>query len=407
MAVFQLFVFIAGMIFSHINMAVEDPDFLLEDLLNELEEVTAIATHTKLNVDYVPGMVTVLHGDDLQQKGIFTLNEALQTVPGVEVLISNEGQTKYVMRGIGESFSSGKVKFLVNGRAMNAVMSAASTVGTIPLELVNRIEIIRGSGSSIYGEYAFAGVVNVILKKDRSFYYSGSHHNTHSIGGSWGNFESNDKFKYTFNLSAFNKEGKEVKADSDYFANPALIAALGSNISNSPGYSNEAERTFTSSFQIDYKDFLWVSHIQHQEIGDSFGYQNALPPEVDLIRKVVTASSDLDKKFKISDELTGVASAGGRIYGIRGKLHSFLPVGYINQNGVFPDVVIATPNYTEYEAHSNLEIYYSGIQDHNILFGLHGAYIKQGDTWAKRNWNIVNGELAPTTLQVFRGDSIG
>ena len=390
---------------SGADAAESESDFLLDDLLNELEQVTAIATHTKLNVDYVPGMVTVLHGDDLLQKGIFTLNEALQTVPGVEVLISNEGQTKYVMRGIGESFSSGKVKFLINGRAMNAVMSAASTAGTLPLELVERIEIIRGSGSSIYGEYAFAGVVNVILRKDRVAYYSGSHHNTHSIGGSWGNYDSDDEIKFAFNLSALNKEGKQVKVDSDYFANPALIAALGSNISNTPGYSNEAERVFTSALQVNYKDFLWVSHIQHQEIGDSFGFQNALPPEVEPIRKVVTVSSDIDKTFKINDKLRGLATVGGRAYGIRGKLHYFLPAGYINTNGIFPDGVLATPNYTEYEVRSNVELYYSGINNHDFLFGLHGSYIKQGNTWATRNWIVdVNNNLVPVTLQDFRGD---
>ena len=382
-----------------------ESDLLLDDLLNELKEVTAIATHTKLNVDYVPGMVTVLHGDDLLKKGIFTLSEALKTVPGVEILISNEGQTKYIMRGIGESFSSGKVKFLINGRSMNAAMSAASSAGTLPLELVERIEIIRGSGSSIYGEYAFAGVVNIILRKDRVAYYSGSHHNTHSIGGSWGNYDSDDRLKFAFNLSAFNREGKQVKVESDYFANPALIAALGSNISTTPGYSNEAERSFTSALRVNYKDMLWVSHIQHQEIGDSFGFQNALPPEVEPIRKVITASSDIDKTFEINDTLSGLVSVGGRAYALRGKLHYFLPKGYININGAFPDGVLATPNYTEYEVHSNAELYYSGINKHDILFGLHGSYIKQGNTWAARNWNIdANNNLVPVTLQDFRGD---
>ena len=63
-------------------------DRAVDDLLRILDEESAIATKTKLNIDFVPGMVTVLHGRDLLAKGIHTVYEALSLVPGFELSMS-------------------------------------------------------------------------------------------------------------------------------------------------------------------------------------------------------------------------------------------------------------------------------------------------------------------------------
>jgi len=385
-------------------------DFLLEDLLQELEQVTAIATRTKLNIDYVPGMVTVLHGRDLEKQGIHTFTEALQTVPGVEITVSDEGQSNYVMRGIGKSFSSGKIKMLINGRAMNAALTAASTISVIPLSLVERIEVIRGPGSAVYGEYAYAGVVNVVLRKDSQLFYGGSFHNKHTVGLSWSNYESDNSLKYLFNFSAHNNEGKQVNMGDDYLK--ATNHPLFSPISNSPGKSNEAERIFTSALQVTYKDTHWDSFFAHQHVGDYFGYQNALPPVVEPLRKVITASSDLDQGFKISQGFSGQASIGARYYALRGELHHFLPDNFPDITSADPNTMIPTkyftegvlgsPNYTEYEAHGSFELNYTNIKNHDLLFGVHGVVIEQGDTWARRNQEFVDHDLDPNTAPVIR-----
>jgi len=413
--------FLLLILHSSLSFALEndDPssDILLDDLLQELEEVTEIATHTKLNVDFVPGMVTVLHGIDLQRQGIFTLLEAMETVPGVEITSNNEGQSSYVMRGIGKSFSSGKIKMLVNGRAMNAAMSAASTISTIPIQMVERIEIIRGPGSAIYGEYAYAGVVNVILRKDTHVFYSGSTHNKHIIGGNWSNYQTDSEVKYSLALSASDNKGKQVKSGPDYLKdlNTGLPSdTLFNNISNSPGYVNEAERIFISGLQVSYKNIQWDTVFNYQHVGDSYGFQNALPPKVEPVRKVISITSDIDKKITLNRNMSGKITAGGRYYALRGKAHHFLPVGFpdltsLNQTtgqieNDFEDGVLGSPNYTEYEIHGGVEINYSALINHDLLFGFHGTYIKQGDTWAKRNQEFVSGFIAEVPFVEYRGD---
>lgn len=395
---------------SWVNAA-EESDHLFEDLLQELEQVTEIATHTKLNIDYVPGMVTVLEGEKLRNAGLLTFEEALETVPGVEVTISNDGQNDVVMRGIGKTISSGKVKLLINGRSTNAALSAASTTSTLPLELVERIEIIRGPGSAVYGEYAYAGVVNVILRKDSHLFYSGSHHDKHAMGGVISNHTSDEPLKYSLSFSAYKRKGDEVIAGEDYLKASQDVYPYPSN---SPGTSNELEKILSTSLQLSYDKFQWDTFFQQQDVGDYFGIYHALPPELDYIRRVTTATSDIDGKFNFGDELSIEASAGVRYYALRGSIHYFLPENFpdftsgIPPTEFFSDGALGIPNYTEYEAHTSLTINYSGINKHDILFGLYTAYIDQGDTWATRNNIFVSTPSGPVVKQVplqdYRGN---
>ena len=78
--------------------AMDDQEEMLA-LLAVLEEETEVATKTKMNADYVPGIVTVLHGEDLEAMGARTVWEALAFVPGVEI---NQGATGFA---VGNAFS--------------------------------------------------------------------------------------------------------------------------------------------------------------------------------------------------------------------------------------------------------------------------------------------------------------
>ncbi|WP_455218381.1 TonB-dependent receptor plug domain-containing protein, partial [Kaarinaea lacus] len=132
-----------------------DPDAALQDLLQALEQETEIATKTKMNVDFVPGIVTVFYGDDLLARGIRDVKETLALIPGVELSISTVGVAQVFVRGIGTAFSSGKLKVLLNGVPFNATLNVSTTALSLPTEQIDRIEVIRGPGSAIYGEFAY------------------------------------------------------------------------------------------------------------------------------------------------------------------------------------------------------------------------------------------------------------
>lgn len=138
----------------------------LESLLKILSEETAVATKTRMNGDYVPGIVTVLHGDEMAALGMRTVWDALSLVPGMEAVRDPAGVPSLVVRGLQFPFNSGNVKVLID--SMPATRDNAGVnniVLDLPIQLVERIEVIRGPGSVVYGDFAYMGLVHIITRK--------------------------------------------------------------------------------------------------------------------------------------------------------------------------------------------------------------------------------------------------
>jgi len=139
----------------------------LAELMSIVEQETEVATKTRMNSDYVPGIVTVLEGDELEALGIATAADALSLVPGMQATRDSRSSALVLVRGIDFPFNSGNIQILINGIALtrqDAGVNAAALL--IPVEQIERIEIIRGPGSVIHGDFAFMGLVNIILRKD-------------------------------------------------------------------------------------------------------------------------------------------------------------------------------------------------------------------------------------------------
>jgi outer membrane receptor for ferrienterochelin and colicins len=147
------------------NGIAEEDQQQLQELLAILDEETKVATKTKMNNDYVPGMVTVLHAEQLEALGVQTVAEALATVPGIQVARLPTGEPTIKVRGFAFPFNAGNIKVMLNSIALSRESSGInSSVLLIPLAQIDRIEVIRGPGSSLYGDFAMAGVVNIITK---------------------------------------------------------------------------------------------------------------------------------------------------------------------------------------------------------------------------------------------------
>lgn len=182
------------------NMEGEDQEALLE-LLEVLEEETEIATKTKMNSDYVPGLVTVLHGEHLETLGIRTVAEAMSLVPGVQLTRLATGEPSIKVRGISFPFNAGNIKVMLNSIALSRESSGInSSVLLMPVEQVDRIEIIRGPGSSVYGDFAMAGVVNIITRNaDGRLFLRGG--DDESVGGGGHYFYRNDEQDLSLGLN--------------------------------------------------------------------------------------------------------------------------------------------------------------------------------------------------------------
>jgi outer membrane receptor protein involved in Fe transport len=140
----------------------------LEDLL-QLRVSTA--TKTEQTIDEAPAIVTVITRDELQARGLTSVAEALRTVPGFYDVYDLVGHNVGVRGVNGGARASGNVlKLMIDGQSVSFRPSTGNFFGEelIPVDAVERIEVIRGPASAVYGANAFLGVVNVITRTGSS-----------------------------------------------------------------------------------------------------------------------------------------------------------------------------------------------------------------------------------------------
>jgi outer membrane receptor for ferrienterochelin and colicins len=103
--------------------------------------------------------VEVISAEEIAEKGAKTVAEALEGVPGI--VIYEHPQSTVMMQG----FEGAYVKVLIDGMEVTGDTGGATPVSMIPISDVERIEIVRGASSVLYGSDAMGGVINIITKK--------------------------------------------------------------------------------------------------------------------------------------------------------------------------------------------------------------------------------------------------
>src|SRR5215831_1091009 len=134
----------------------------LKDLGNI--EVTTVSKEPE-RMQQVPAAIYVLRQEDIRRSGATSIPEALRFVPGVEVARIDSDHWAVGIRGFGSEFSKA-VLMLIDGRSVYSPLFAGVywNVENVMLEDVDRIEVIRGPGGTIWGANAFNGVINIITK---------------------------------------------------------------------------------------------------------------------------------------------------------------------------------------------------------------------------------------------------
>lgn len=144
----------------------------LEELLKVDVERVFSASRFVQDASRAPASVTVITSEDIRRFGYRTLAEALRSVPGFYTTY-DRNYTYLGVRGFGRPGDyNGRVLLLVDGHRSNDVVYDQAMIGsefTIDLSIVERIEVIRGPSSSLYGSSAFFGVVNVITRRGRDY----------------------------------------------------------------------------------------------------------------------------------------------------------------------------------------------------------------------------------------------
>lgn len=178
-----------------------------------LRQVVVTATQHTTSRGQAPVAVGVVDGHQMEAVSAVNLGQALNFSTGlrVENTCQNCGANELRINGLGQAYS----QILIDSRPVNSSLAGVYLLDQLPTTLIDRIEVLRGGGSALYGSNAIAGVVNVITREPRSNGASVSN-TTSLIGGdSW-------DFSNSFNASVVSDNRK------------AGIAVFGHNRSREP-----------------------------------------------------------------------------------------------------------------------------------------------------------------------------
>lgn len=138
-----------------------------------VEEIIVTGSHVPRNEFSTPIPVSIMDVEDIEIGGIETLDGLLQQLPSVQQVTTarestsgtdRSGVASVALRGLGVE----RTLTLLDGKRMVSSRTGQSNVdlSTIPIDFIERIEVITGGASAIYGSDALAGVINIITKKD-------------------------------------------------------------------------------------------------------------------------------------------------------------------------------------------------------------------------------------------------
>jgi iron complex outermembrane receptor protein len=135
-----------------------------EQLFSATVTVTSVSGLPETAWD-APAAITVLSNEDIHRSGATSIPEALRMVPGVQVARTGAGSWAVGIRGLNGPLNN-KLLVLIDGREIydHLFSGVYWDIQDLPLEDIDRIEVIRGPGSTLWGANAVNGVINIITK---------------------------------------------------------------------------------------------------------------------------------------------------------------------------------------------------------------------------------------------------
>lgn len=242
-----------------------------------------IATGTSRPNFRSAGSTSVITGEQIKTMGATELHEVLETVPGIHAsLQAMTNDLHYNIRGIANKNNS-QILFLLNGtRITTAFRGSTESALDLPVAAIERVEVIRGPGSAVYGADAFAGVINIITKKAKDINGTqlgvrAGNWDTQSgwgqHGGQWAGWDVAASIQYQHTAG---DGGRMLKEDSQTL----IDRAMETNASLAPGAMNTRYKSLNTHLNLQRKhwDFnFWA--FNGFDIGTRSGAGGALDPK--------------------------------------------------------------------------------------------------------------------------------
>lgn len=221
-----------------------------------------------------PASISIISHEELTTRPIRDIGDAVQDTPGVYVEQDKTGQNTISMRGLGSAYTliliDGKRQNTAQGFVQNGLGNQTSFMP--PLSMIEKVEVIRGPASTIYGSDAMGGVINIITKKHTNTLQSGIQLESRLFEpGEWGNAYGSNAYmniplikdKLSINIRGsvrYNEQNGFLKPTPSSNGNPYAT------------HSSTGSRNFNAGFRLNYtpttQDYIYLdSEIYNGRLG--------------------------------------------------------------------------------------------------------------------------------------------
>ncbi len=145
-------------------------DLALEEEIKYLHAEAYTVTASKIleNIDKSVATVSVIDSQQIRTMGARNLLDVLRIVPGLGITQSEQGFAEVEARGVRTAITSPKILLMINGHPLDHNLQNGGgfyAYDTTPVDDIKKIEIVRGTGSALYGANAFLAIINIITKQ--------------------------------------------------------------------------------------------------------------------------------------------------------------------------------------------------------------------------------------------------
>ncbi|MES2951749.1 MAG: TonB-dependent receptor [Pseudomonadota bacterium] len=351
----------------------------------------SIATGAKQSLSRAPAVASVITAQDIAAMGATTLGQVMESVPGVHVSKLSIGLgTIFTFRGV-HTFYNSQVLVLINGIPWTEAYASNRGIPDqlVYVENIARIEVIRGSGSALYGADAFSGVINVITKNANDF--KGT-----EVGARFGSFNTREAWLLhstsigpvdaAFYLRSGHTDGQDSSVDRDF--QTTLDNVFGTRASLAPGPVNAYASGTDLAADLVTGNWRMRANFQQREKGQGLGLADNLDP----YSRFKSERSGLDLSYQNNQwaqdwEVTGVLAYQNYKLLRADPAYLLFPPGAFG--GAFPNGVYGNPARAERHVDANLSALYTGLQGHKIRVGLGGRSEDLYETSELKNFNFA------------------
>ncbi len=347
---------------------VEDDQRFFEVSLEELAKMKVnIASKSAESFFNAPAIITVINKSEIESLNPRNMTDILATVPGFNNQTRNLGENMFQVRGIHSVNDT--ILLMLDGHPLNdrTFGTMIYIINSIPIEAIERIEIIRGPGSTIYGANAFYGVVNIITA-------SGESNAETKIGAKFGSEKTMQ------GIISYKREDKEKESHLIVTGSLFHTAGPGLDFTDRSGvFGKTSFEQGRTHLYLNYKKgaFGFMALYNKEELGPFVGIAYRLNERTK--RKYTTGAieSKLNLSIARNIEMSGKVYCDTFIYDC---FWEFLPKELLPPNGMLMKGYAKDFRLgSEWNAHIRFS------DKHRLLMGFVYDYIGLNDAWSSEN----------------------